>query len=301
MARIKSRWRGLENESTLGLLLILPAVIIIGLVVLYPLLYTVVMSLFSKNLINPRRGTVWVGLDNYVKLLTDSSFLGALWNSIVLTTTSMIIQVVLAMTIAILLQKAFFGRGILRGVMILPWAVPTFVAAFAWSWLMDPSYGAVNGILQALGIIKEGIPWLGQMSTALATVVLANVWKGLPWVILTLSAGLQLVPQELQEAARTDGAGFWRELWHIILPSMSQVIAITIVLRTIWTFNWFDLVYLLTGGGPAKATNILPIEVYNTSFLSYQIGLASAIGTVMLVILGGFAILYFHLSGKEEL
>ncbi|MCP4312836.1 MAG: sugar ABC transporter permease, partial [Bacteroidetes bacterium] len=170
---------------------------------------------------------------------------------------------------------SFRGRSFVRGIFIIPWATPTFVAAFAWIWLLDAQYGIFNMVLTKLNILSEGIPWLGQLNTALLCVILAHVWKGLPWVVMVLLSGLQMVPKSLQEAARVDGANAWKEFWNVIVPSMKNVLLIVILLRVIWTFNWFDYVYLLTGGGPLDATTTWPVLIYKTGFEAYRFGRAS--------------------------
>lgn len=283
--------------KTLGLLLILPSLLVIGLVICYPLAYTVFISFFKKDLLNPGSAP-FVGLANYASLFRSANFWLAFKNSLIITALAVTIQMVLAFVLALLLHKPFAGRGLVRGIFILPWALPTFVAAFAWIWMLDYNFGVVNHILQALGLSR--VAWLGQPGTAYISVVAANIWKGLPWTLVVMMAGLELVSQELQEAARVDGANWWDEIRHVTLPAMSAVISVTVVLRTIWTFNWFDLIYLMTGGGPAKSTLVLPIEVYNTAFTSYKTGVASAIGSVMFVVLGLFAAFYFRLHRSEE-
>lgn len=285
------------SGKTLGMLLLLPSLLVIGVVIIYPLVYTVFISFFNKDLLNP--GSVpFVGLKNYATLLGAENFRLAFKNSVMVTALAVTIQMVLAFALALLLHKPFKGRGLVRGILILPWALPTFVAAFAWIWMLDYNYGIVNHLLEAVGLSR--VAWLGQPGTAYLAIVAANIWKGLPWTLVVLMAGLELVPQELSEAARVDGASWWDEIRHVILPSMSAVISVTVVLRTIWTFNWFDLIYLMTGGGPARSTLVLPIEVYKTAFTSYKMGLASAIGSIMFVVLGLFSVFYFRLHGNEE-
>lgn len=289
-----------KSQARLGVLLILPALIIIAAIILYPLLYTLILSFFSKDLMNPLKGTKFIGIKNFVTLFNSPDFLTALKNTFVLTFGSLLIQLFLGMTIALLSNIEFKGRSIIRAFFILPWATPTFVAAFALIWVFDGQYGAVNHLLKAIGLIKEGIPWFGSVNTSMISLIIATAWKGMPYVILVLLAGLQMVSKDLLEAAKIDGASFRHEFIHIIVPEIMDILIITIVLRTIWTFNWFDLTYLLTGGGPANTTMTLPLQVYDTAFKSYKMGLSSAIGTAMFIILVLCSAVYFKVLKKGD-
>ncbi|MBC7190206.1 sugar ABC transporter permease [Candidatus Aerophobetes bacterium] len=288
-----------KAESRLGVILMLPVLCILTLVVLYPLLSTFVLSFCTKNMLNPLQGVKFVGFKNFLWIFSSSEFRLVLFNSLVLTFSTVGLQLLLGLIIAILLNMPFKGRGIIRSIFALPWAVPTFVAAFVWIWILDGHYGLINIIPMGLNILKTGIPWLSLPSTALFGTIIAYTWKGMPFVVLTLLAGLQLIPREIQEAARVDGASKWQEFIHITLPSLRFIIIITVLLRTIWTFNWFDFMYLLTGGGPAKSTLIFPIQVYDIAFSSYRWGRASAVGVVMFIIIIPFALLFFRLLSKE--
>jgi multiple sugar transport system permease protein len=288
--------RGRRREPSprlLGLLLILPSVVVILLVNLYPLAYTVYLSFVSKNLLKPR-DLHFVGLSNYIALLHSGDFITALWHSITITCLSVFIQTVAAFGLALMLRRPFAGRDVVRGIYILPWPLPTFVTAFAWIWMLDYNFGLVNHLLQAVGLPRHA--FLGTPTSAFVTVMFADVWKHLPWTLVVMIAGLSMVSEELLEAVRVDGGGFVAEIRYAILPSMRSVIALVLVLRTIWTFNFFDLIYLMTGGGPGQATMILPIAIYNTAFQAYRVSLAATMGTLMLVGLGAFSIIYLKLQ-----
>jgi arabinogalactan oligomer/maltooligosaccharide transport system permease protein len=202
------------------------------------------------------------------------------------------------MSIALLLNMSFKGRGIMRTIFMLPWAVPTFAAAFIWQWMFDYRYGAINHVLKFQGFAP--IHWTISPFMAALGLIIAHVWKLMPWTIAVLLAGLQLIPKEIEEAAKIDGANKRQQFWYITLPYMRYVILIVVLLRTIWTFNWFDFVYLITAGGPAKSTLILPIKLYNDAFVSYTWNIACAQGTVMFLILFIFIIFYFRILSKEE-
>ncbi|HEY8477060.1 MAG TPA: sugar ABC transporter permease [Chloroflexota bacterium] len=285
-------------EMRLGIVFMLPSLLIIGAIVVYPLLETLRLSFTDRDFLKPTSGQ-FVGFENYLWLLQQDRFWLALRNSVVLTVSAVVAEVVLAIGIGLLLNRSFRGRALVRGTFILPWVIPAFVAAFAWRWMLDPTFGVVNQALQALGLIGVGIPFLSHPGLALPTVIVAHIWKGLPWVLLVVLAGLQLIPHEVQEAARIDGASAWQEFWHITLPHLKFVITVVVVLRTIWTFNWFDLTYLLAGGSRVTNTIILPIEVYQQGFTAFKLGRASAVAGVMMVVLVIFMFFFLRLMARE--
>jgi multiple sugar transport system permease protein len=192
-------------------------------------------------------------------------------------------------------------RHLLRAAVLLPWAMPTIVAAFVFRWLFDASFGPVNSLLDSVGIVSSAHPiaWLGSPDTALLTVIGVHIWKGLPFVILVFLAALQALPRDLKDAAAVDGAGYWQEVRHITLPQLRYIIAIVFLLRFIWTFNWFDLTYLLTGGGPGSATMTLPIQVYITAFRTYQLGLSAAYATMIAAVLMVVTVVWLRLTTRE--
>jgi len=285
-------WRE-PSPRLLGFLLLLPSLVVIALINLYPLTYTIVLSFLNKDLLRPSN-VRFIGLANYVSLFRSADFLTGLRHSVSITGWSVAIQVVAAFGLALMLRKPFRGRDLIRGIFILPWPVPSFVAAFAWVWMLDYNFGIVNNLVHAAGLARY--PFLGTPQSAYVTVILADVWKHLPWTLVVMLAGLSMVSEELIEAIRVDGGGFWAEIWHAIVPSMKPVIALVVVLRIIWTFNFFDLIYLMTGGGPGQATLILPIAIYSAAFRAYRISIAATMGMVMLIGLGALAIVYLRLQ-----
>ncbi|MCY4110215.1 MAG: sugar ABC transporter permease [Chloroflexi bacterium] len=288
-----------RREQLLGLALIAPTVIFIAAVVIYPVAATLGLSFFSENLLRPERGTQFIGIDNFARIFRDDLFWMGLKNTVVLTAAAVVGEVVLGMIVALTLNAPFRGRGVIRTLNILPWVVPSFVAAFIWIWLFHPQFGPINQFLVWSGIVDQGIPWISQGSTAMGSVIVVYIWKGLPWTFLVLLAGLQSIPEEWYEAAKVDGASPWQQFRYITLPSLRYILVIVIVLRTIWTFNNFDLVYLLTGGGPARATVTLPLNVYSTAFLQYDFGLSAAIAAFMVVVVLGLSIVVLKLSRIE--
>lgn len=288
--------RALNSVRGLGLVFVLPASIIIFGVIVYPLLHAIRTSFYDVDLRN-QSDSAFVGLENYRRVLTSDDFPIALTNSVVLTVTTVVLELVIGLGLALAMHKHFRGRSLVRSLIVLPWPLPTFIAAFAWIWLLDYNFGFVNHLTDAL--FNQRVAWLGTESTAMPAVIIVNVWKTLPWTFVTLTAGLSLVPTELLESSRVDGASKLQEIRHVILPSMRSVIIVVVLLRTIWTFNEFELVYLLTGGGPDKATYVLPIALFDTAFVGFDLGRASAIGVIILCILAVFGSLYLrHSRGK---
>lgn len=293
------RLSGLKRaERRLGLLYVAPSVLLIAAIVVYPLLETIRLSFTNRDFLKPASGA-YVGLANYQWLWGQERFWFAFRNSVVLTASAVAAEVLIAVGVALLLNRAFAGRALVRGSFILPWVIPAFVAAFAWRWMLDPTFGVVNHALRGLGLTVVGIPFLSDPSLALPTVIAAHIWKGLPWVMLVVLAGLQLIPREVQEAARIDGASPWQEFLHITLPHLRFVLAIVVVLRTIWTFNWFDLTYLLAGGSMVTNTLILPIEVYSLGFVGFKLGRAAAVAGVMVLFLAAFMAVFFRAMTRK--
>lgn len=285
-------------ERRLGLLLLLPSVLLLTVLVAYPLGYSIYLSLYHDNLLHPESKR-FVGLGNFSDLFASDAFWSSVRNSVVITTATILIQLVVAFGLALLLRRHFRGRSVVRAVYILPWPLPTFIAAFAFVWMLDYNYGLVNHILSAVHLPRHA--FLGDPATALPSVILANVWKELPWTFVVITAAMALVSEDLLEATRIDGGNLWSEVRHVMIPAMRPILTLIIILRVIWTFNFFDLVYLMTGGGPNNSTMVLPVMMYQMLFQSFQIGLAAAIGTLMVVVLGLFSfILLWHRARTER-
>ena len=289
-----------NSERLLGVGLLLPTVALIAAVVLYPMISTMWLAFFDESLLRPNDPTEFVGLDNFRRLVTDGDFWKIVLNSIVLTAGAVAGEVIIGMIIALAVNASYRGRGLFRTLNILPWVIPSFVTAFVWIWLLHPQFGPVNALLQLLHIINEPIAWLSNGTTAMISLVAVFVWKGLPWTFLVLLAGLQTIREDWYEAAKVDGASPWQMFRHITLPALRYVLVIVLVLRTIWTFNSFDMVYLLTGGGPARATLTLPMRVYTAGFREYDIGMSSAIAAVMVVLVVLLSVLMLRVGWVEE-
>jgi ABC-type sugar transport system permease subunit len=281
-----------NSRSFLSIALLVPALTILALVFAYPVLRTFVMAFQAVNLTRPADGTPFVGIDNYLWLIDQDTFWLSLRNTAVLTILVIVLELTFGMIIALLLVEPFPGLSIVRGVFILPWAIPNIVVAWLMRMYLQPRFGLANQMIGSVGNtlgLHQGyflLDWLGNPATALVTVALITTWKGLPFVILVLLAGLQAIPREIGEAARIDGANPWQEFRYVTFPSLRLIVSVVVIFRIIGTFNAFDLVWLLTGGGPGNATRVLAVEVYNRAFVAYQMGRAASLTTLMFLFLG---------------
>ncbi len=239
--------------------------------IFWPFINAILLSFTTRTL---TRAETFVGLANYARLWKDSDYRGAVNNTILFTVASVSVKMVVGMTIALLLNSRLPFRNVLTGIMLLPWIVPEVVTAMAWRSIYDPIFGGLNPILQALGLINRRVAWLAEPDKALASVIAVNVWKGIPFFTILLLAGLKAIDKEQYEAAEVDGASPAERFRHITLPGLKYVIAVTVLLSTISTFNTFGLVYLMTGGGPGGTTRLYSILAYERAITAYASGQA---------------------------
>jgi multiple sugar transport system permease protein len=279
-------------------LLVLPALTVLAVVFFYPLLYSLWLSFHSLNLNRPRQGTRFVGFENYLDLLTDEDFYATLWRTAYWTSGSVAGELLLGFVAALLLNQTFIGRGIARAVILIPWAVPTVLVAIVFTTLFN-AQGIVNELLFSAGLIADYIPWLSSTTWAMPTLIMAHVWKSFPLVAILILAGLQSIPGELYEAAEIDGAGDWRQFWHITLPSIRSVLVITVLLSTIFSLKGIDFPYIMTYGGPADSTKVAAFQAYHTAFAEYSFGRASAIATILTLITAVISYFYLRSRGSE--
>jgi multiple sugar transport system permease protein len=274
-----------------GYLFIIPSAVVLTIVTVYPLIYVFWLSLHKRFLIFDT--STFVGLGNYGSLLSDGRFLTSLKNTLYFTVTSVSLELALGMGVALLLNRAIKGRGMLRAVVLVPWAIPTVVTAKMWEWLYNADFGLLNYLLG----VK--INWLGSPMWAMNAAVFMDVWKTTPFVALLLTAGLQVIPRELYHAARVDGAGPFYIFKNITLPLLMPIIIVVLLFRTIDAFRVFDAIYVLTGGGPANSTETLSIYAYKVLFQTLQFGYGSAISMVVFLCVGGISIFYVGLLQRR--
>ncbi len=285
------------QERLLGYALIAPVALLIVALIAYPFLNAIWLSLTEKMVGYPAH---FVGLKNYAALYESPRFRIVAWNSVVYTVGSISAKLVIGMVMAVALQKAVRGNQLLRGFLLLPWVIPTVVIALTWRWLLDLYRGLFNVGLQDLGIVGAGIHWLGNPDLAMLSVIMANVWRGFPFFGVSFLAAMQTVPQDLYDAASVDGASAWQQFWRVSLPSIKGVVAIVTLLSTIWTLNDFNIVYIMTRGGPGAATHIFATYSYELGIQSQRWGMAMAASMYSLPVLAlliVFVVRYLH---REE-
>ena len=277
---------------------ILPAILVVGLLLLYPVGTSIFYSFTSKHLIKAKYA--FVGLDNYIKVLADKDFLQAFLTSVKWTVCSLIGQILVGFTAALALEKIKRGRGIYRTILIIPWAFPSIVIALSWKWILNGVYGFIPNVLVKLGICDTVPQFFSSAELVFGTLVFINIWFGAPLIMVNVLSALQTVPKDQYEAAQLDGASAWQSFVHITLPHIRVVVGLLVVLRTIWVFNNFDTIYLITGGGPADLTATVPIYAYNVGWGLKQLGVSSAVTILLLIFLLLVCMVYFKILDKWE-
>jgi multiple sugar transport system permease protein len=286
-------WR----QQLIGFLVVLPALALILGLILYPVAYSIWLSLLEKHSFFPQER--FIGLDNYVYLWGDEEFWTSLWLGVVYSFWTILFQLILGVGAALILNESFVGRGLVRGMVLFPYMVPTIVAVILWKWLLNDTYGIVNYWLLALGIVRDPISWLGTDHIMLSTIVM-SVWQFFPFVLLSILARLQTIPEELYEAAKVDGASAVRRFTHVTLPQIRGILFVVILLRSIWMFTKFDTVWLMgEGAGAGRYIRTLPVYAYMRTLTYYQAGLGAAIAVIMFAILVVTTVIYFGLFREE--
>ncbi|MBE9225989.1 sugar ABC transporter permease [Phormidium sp. LEGE 05292] len=285
-----------SREQRTGWILILPALILLLFVYGYPIARALWLSLFTQNL-GTELKPVFSGLDNYIRMAGDGRFWQSFWITSVFTVVAVLLELLLGLGIALVLNERFRGRSLVRTAAIIPWALPTALIALAWAWIFNDQFGIVNDILLRLGLIKTGINWLGDPNLAMVSVIIADVWKTTPFISILLLAGLQSISPDLYEAHAIDGATPWQSFYKITLPLLMPQILIALLFRFAQSFGVFDLISVMTGGGPGGATEVVSLYIYATvmRYLDFGYGSALVVVTFLLLILA-VAIASFLLS-----
>lgn len=288
----RARLRRPRAETVLGYAFVLPLMAWLAATILYPLIAAVGLSLQDVRIIGSPGE--FVGLENYSRLLNSEPFRDALKNSGVWVLANALVQTVLAFAAALILKQRFAGNQIARIWIILSWVVPTVVVVIIWRWLLSASGGVVNYLLVSLGIVDRPVGFFSSGDMAMASVILINAWRWFPFNAVILLAGLQRIPQELYEAASVDGANVFQKFFFITLPSLQPVLFVMGLVGTLLSFNVFDVIWLLTAGGPSGATTTLPVLIYDTAFKRYRLSQAAAMSVVTGLILLIFAALFIR-------
>lgn len=285
------------NSDRLLLVAFIASVAVTLVLILFPVLHAIQLSFYrSESFVSER---TWVGLGNYLRILGESGFWRAFGIGITFSVITILLQVALGIACALLLDQPFFGRPVIRGLAVLPYLLPTVVVAVAFQWLLDGSLGLFTVWAERLGFGRPA--WFEDPTMAMLVVVIASVWTWTPFVTISFLAALQTIPKSLYEAARVDGAGPWKRFWHVTIPMLVPMLMVIVLLRSIWMFNKFDIIWLMTKGGPLSATEHLPVMAYRKAFMQYDVGGGTAVATLSFAVLSILIIVYFYfypLDGK---
>jgi multiple sugar transport system permease protein len=298
-------WRGKWGGRTLGddraaaIAFILPAAVLVVAFICYPIILTFWMSFNAVDQFGRFRD--FRGLDNYLALIADAAFRKAVWRTIIWTAAIVLITTAISMFLAVVLQQKFRGRGIVRALMLLPWATGLVIVSLLWRWMAHPDFGAIGHLVNAWGISDARIEWLAHANLSFPLMIWVGIWASIPFTTLVLAAGIQSIDTNLYEAAALDGARAWRSFLDITLPQLRPVLAVSILLNVIFVFNSFPIIWVMTEGGPAGTTDTLVTLLYRKGFRLYDVGGASAISVIIFLILLGFAILHTKATWRNVL
>lgn len=280
-----------------GLAFVAPVFVFLCAVIVLPLGHAFWTSLHRIRGLS----ATFVGFGNYARVLGDEAFWHSLQVSLVFTATCVALHMLLGLLLALLLNELVRFRTALRIAFLTPWMVAPAVGATIWLWLLEPQFGVVNYLLQVAGIVDQPVAWLGTPGTALASVIAVDVWRGVPFVMLLLLAGLQTIPQEQYEAAAIDGANAWQRFRYVTWPNLRYLVVVASTLDIINVIRHYDIIGVMTGGGPAGGTEVLPALLYNTAFRANRFGEAAAIGVALLLLVLAFAVFYVRLTRPDRL
>ncbi len=295
----KRRRSNLQRKQTrLAWILLLPAFAAVGFVAFYPLGQTIYYSFTDQQFLAGVEPTKWVGLENYKDLIHDTLFRDAVVLTVKFTLITVFFEFVLGMIIALTVNSGFRGRGVMRAMMLVPWAIPTVVAAQMWKWMYNDIYGVVNDAGVRLHLLSHNVAWISQPSTALGSVAAVDIWKTTPFVALLLLAGLQVIPTELYEAARVDGASAWQQFWRITLPLLRPAILVALIFRTLDALRVFDVFNVFFGNRPDTQT--MAIFAQDTIVGTGDVGYGSAVCVAIFLIIGLFTVIYVTFMRIEQ-
>ena len=266
-------------------LYVLPALVVMLIVIAYPVYYTIDLSFFRTPASLQLRDKIWTGLDNYVTILTAASFWKVTWQTVIWTFFSTLFAFLLGLGAALSLHREFAGRGVLRALLLIPWVVSAVAASYVWKWLYHSDFGAIGAFLVQVGLASEPINFVDNTTTALPSLIVVNVWKEFSFAMIMLMAGLQTVPDQLLRAAKVDGANAWQRFWHVTFPHLAGVSTVTVLLLMVQNFNSFIIPWIMTGGGPAGASDIWITHIYQFAFGRQQWGRGAAYAVLLFFIM----------------
>jgi multiple sugar transport system permease protein len=287
------------KERHKGLLLLVPSLTVIALFTVYPLFDGLRMAFTNQNLL--RDEFQYVGLDNFIRLLSDDIFWLSFRHSLVLTSVVVILQLIFGIILASAMQQNVPGIGVFKSIVMASWVIPVAATVIMFKFMAQPDVGLINMVLERLGLEEQTRYWLGDPAVAMPFIIMLHLWRNVPFYGVAFLAAMQAVPRSYYEAAELDGANVWNRFRYVTLPGLRDMIVVMVTIHVLWTFNNFDFIYLATGGGPVNRTEVLPVYVYRQSWNSYTIGYAAAIGTVMLIVLLAYFVVYVGwFEGREE-
>jgi trehalose/maltose transport system permease protein len=286
-----------RRQTRLAWMLLAPSLVVVALVAFYPLGETIYQSFTNKQFL-ALEPTKWIGLENYTNLIHDTVFRDAVWTTVKFTVITVLFEFVLGLIIALVVNSNFKGRGVMRAVMLVPWAIPTVIAAQMWNWMYNDVYGVINSALIKVHILDHAVAWTAQPNTALASVAAVDIWKTTPFVALLLLAGLQVIPGELYEAASVDGASKWQQFWRITMPLLRPAILVALIFRTLDALRVFDVFYVLLG--QRQDTQSMAIYTQNTIVTVGDVGYGAAISVAIFLIIAVFVAVYVTFLKVEE-
>jgi len=272
------------QDRRLGFYLLLPSIIILFAIIVYPIGYSLWLSFQNLNISNPARGREFVGLQNYIEVLKSSDWWMSILRILYFVAADLIVGISLGLAIALLLNKERKGKGIVLAIVVFPYILAPIVNSLIWKLIYDPNYGLLNGLLTQLGIIKDYVAWLSDPKLAMIMLIIANLWQGTPFSIVLFLAGLKSIPKEEYEAAAIDGASSLVSFRYITIPHLMPIIYMNVVMKTIATFKVFDIIYSLTGGGPGGSTTVVGMLIYKESFEYMKFGQGAAMSFLLLII-----------------
>lgn len=285
------------KDRRLGLILMIPIVLVIFVIMGIPLVRAIYWS-FTDKVVGSDPN--FIGLKNYINLFQDKVYWKSLRNTAVYTGGCILAKLLLGLLWAVLLNQDFKGKGFFRTALLIPWALPGMVVAMTWRWMYDSTYGIINSLLLSSGLADMPVAWLSNPKIVLYSAMLVNIWRGVPFFMFSILGVLQTLDKQVYEAATVDGAGIFKQFWYITLPSISPVLKVTTLLSTIWTFNDFENVWLVTGGGPLYASSVIATYTYDKAFIQNSLGQALSVATSVIPILIVMMLIFSHFNKKEQ-
>ena len=288
----------IQKKNFQAIYFLLPAMILLTILYAYPMFLLLVQSFQKVELFGDQ--SKFVAFDNYIRLLKDKGIYHNLRITLLYSFVTIAIKMLGGLMIALLINSDIYGKKLARFIMLIPWAIPQVAVSIIWKWIYDTRYGYLNYFLDAVNWVQGNIAWLADKDVTIYAVSIVDAWMGWPLITMMILAGLEAIPKSLYEAGRLDGANTWKQFWHITLPELAPVLTITFTLVSIWTFNSFNVIFVMTQGGPLRSTETLMMRVYNEAFKKFDFGMSSALSVLIILFMLAFISLYIRQLTKEE-